>query len=147
MKIEVKGIELTHENLVNLLSCAEQSNPAFSYGYRAYDYQPYEDEGDDYEDKLAKVLLSGHRIFVFDHYAEDKTEFYGELKHVWKTADHCMRYEVDNKALIDGIEKAMNTSRGMQAFGNLIFDDGVQFDVEDADYLLQYCVFGDFIYG
>lgn len=147
MKIEVKDIVLTHEDLVTLFSCAVESNPVFFVDVSISDYLPYVDKSDDYYDMLVKVLSSGQTIYVSDRFAEDKSEFYGELKHVWKIVDHCMRYEVDMKAVIRGIEKAMNTNRGMSVFSNLIFDERVHFDAEDGDYLLQYIVFGDYIYG
>lgn len=147
MKVQTKIKEITHDELVNLFSTATYGSewlvirkPKGSYKGTAL-----EDENDSCEDSWSKVLLNGGTIYCYDNYAEDEDEFYGNLPH--KFTDYGMRYELTLKDLIKGLEKAGNDGD----YGAKCFDDwrfeGNDFDITEAEYLMQVAIFGEAIYG
>lgn len=147
MKVQTKIKEITHEELVNLFSTATYGSnwlmitkPKGSYKGTAL-----EDENDCTEDTWAKVLLNGGTIYCYDNCAEDEDEFYGNLPH--KFTDCGMRYELTLKDLIKGLEKAcVDESYGTKYFDDWRFE-GNDFDITEAEYLIQIAIFGEAIYG
>lgn len=147
MKVQIRIKNITHEELVNLFSTATYGSnwlmikkPKGSYKGTAL-----EDENDCAEDTWAKVLLNGGTIYCYDNYAEDEDEFYGNLPH--KFTHFGMRYELTLKDLIKGFEKAtLDENYGTKCFDDWRFEEG-DFDITEAEYLMQIAIFGEAIYG
>ena len=67
MKTKITVTELDHEDLVNLLSTALYGSSWFEADYDNNIYKSLEiKEGDCFEDKLADMLLAGHKITIID---------------------------------------------------------------------------------
>ena len=151
MKIETKITEITHEDLVNLFSTALYGNERLGVYYYVGDYKgkPFEDPDDCVEDKYAKILLNGGKIFVTDFYAEDSDEHYGEIEHAWNEEDETMNYTITLKDIENGLAKAASSSEPYcrKSFSNFAENDCIDFDLNDADTLMQIIVFGEVIYG
>ena len=146
MKINVTINEVSHENLVDLFSTAI----FYNYKWMAYyDYDTYEryakSEGDCFEDKLARLLLKGFSITIGDSLAEDEEDVYGNLEHYWDEDEECMMYTVKLSDVISGLEKASKNYNHLERVLMLAHDPS-QMDIYDADILLQYIVFGEYIY-
>lgn len=147
MKINVTIKEVDHENLVDLFSTGLYGNGKF---YSDYDRDWFnehckKDDGDCYEDSMAKVLLAGGKIVISDRYAEGADDFYGTLPHKWDSEHWCMDYDVTLQDVVNGLQKAADDGESERVY-NLANDAG-ELDMWDADVLLQYIVFGEYIYG
>ena len=77
MKLETKVTEITHDDLVLLLSTASEGSSWLAFSYKRDDYEPLKSEDDFFDDKLAQILLAGKSIEACDYYAEGK--HYGNL--------------------------------------------------------------------
>ena len=136
-KITVKSI--SHGELVDLLSTALYD----SLWFRAsYDRKAYESlacvTGECFEDKLADMLLAGHKITITDIEAD------GE-----KHSDKFVRFEgqYDDAVYEVGIDdflKVASTQRGYELICDVLSGEG---DYYTADEFLQRVVFGEEIYG
>lgn len=145
MKVQIKIKEITHEDLVNLFSTGLYGSTFLGADYPNLDI--YE-EGECFEDKLAKALLAGHTIEINDMYAEDKDDCYGELPHYWDGSYGCMRYTITLKDVAKGIEKALaNGGYDAKCAQHLVDDDAYNLDLPEAENLLQIIVFGEAVYG
>lgn len=148
MEIEVKIKELTHEDLVNLLSTTFYGSPTFAP--MLYDeYKPLENrgEGNCYEDKMANVLLNGGRVAAVDiEYDDEIFENDGVLAVVNDAGE--AEYRFDLKAVKKGLKRALESKKGYirSAALNFLIDDG-SFDAGDAEVLIQMIIFGEVIYG
>lgn len=151
MKIETKISEITHEDLVNLFSTAFYGNKHFGVFYDTSDYKgkPFASPDDCHEDKLAKIILNGGMIFVTDFYSEDSDEHYGEIEHTWNEEGECMSYTITLKDIENGLAKAASSSEPYcrESFSHFAENDCIDFDLNDADTLMQIIVFGEVIYG
>ena len=151
MKIETKISEITHEDLVNLFSTAFYGSNHFAIDYNNEDYdgKPFAKDDDCFEDKLAKIVLNGGKIIVSDLYAEDSDEHYGEIEHTWNEEEESMDYTITLKDIENGLAKAASSSEPYfhKCFSNFAENDCVDFDLNDADNLMQIIVFGEVIYG
>lgn len=139
--------EITHDDLVDLLSTAGYGSSFIGYDYKDEDYYgtPLEDVDDCYEDKLAKILLNDKKIFVTDACAEDEDDFNGKLPH--KFNGLIMRYEVGLNDIAKGIAKAIdNGGWDAECAMDLINKNG-NLDLYEAENLMQIIVFGEAIYG
>ena len=147
MYLNMKVKELTQEDLVNLLSTALYGNNGWYCDYVKEDYETLciPDKTDCYEDKLAKILLGGGSIEISDRYAEDKNDHYSKLSHAWDAEHACMTYCVTLEDVYRGLDKA--AKKGYQDRVSNLANDPAQLDMFDADLLLQYIVYGDYIYG
>lgn len=147
MKTQTAVTDITHDDLVNLISTAwEGSNwLGFSIPLKSGRHVPrVEDECR--EDRMARVLLAGHSIFVHDYYAEDENDFYGNLEHQWD--GDCMVYEVTLEDIKKGIARALDNGGYIRDYINHWSEDEcMNFDLTEAEAVMQWIVFGEEIYG
>lgn len=94
--------------------------------------------GDCFEDKLADMLLAGHKIKIIDTEAEG--EKYSNKFVCFEGKDECAVYELELKDFL----KTASTNRGFQLVSDVLSGDG---DYYDADAFLQRVVFGEEVYG
>lgn len=149
MKTKTIIEEITHEDLVNLLSTATYGSNWLGVDKVWEDYYgtELEDDNDCAEDTFAKVLLDGKFLIVSDFYAEDESEFYGDLPHLWNAYDECMEYRVTLDDIKRGLAKALdNGGWDAECVFNLASESG-NFDIVEAEELMQVIVFGEAIYG
>lgn len=150
MKIKTKITNVTHDDLVNLLSTALYGSYCIGADYSVEDYRSLvtADENDCYEDKMAKLLLEGKPITLSDLYAEDEDDCYGKLPHKWDEENGTMDYEVTLKDIVKGIEKALNNGgRDAGCAMHLIDEDSCELDLTEAENLVQIILFGEALYG
>ena len=160
MKTQTIVKEITHEDLVNLLSGALYGSNYLSADYEeAVEY----DEDDSYEDVMANILLHGGTIYITDHYAEDG-EVYGNLSCEVKEDDEgnlSTTYSVTLNDIKDGLERAANgtfnaglisdwrersiefAKRSFEAFSW----NEREWDAITADCLMQIILFDEIVYG
>lgn len=144
MKTRITVTELSHEDLVNILSTALYE---CNYLDAVYDRDMWKQipedkkEGNCYEDHLADMLLNGHYIAIIDFYAEG--QIYGKRKHPMpasvdgeKNVTYCL-------ALQD-LLWACSSPRGYQLVTEILSGEG---DYFTANSLLQIALFGEEIYG
>mgnify|MGYP003421796188 FL=1 len=138
MKTKITVTEFTHDELVDLLSTALYGSSWFEADYDNDKYKLIENkEGDCFEDKLADMLLAGHKITLIDNYAEG--ESYSK-KCVGFNRDESANYEISLKDLL----KTASTKSGFKLVEEVLDGDG---DYWTADAFLQRVVFGEEIYG
>jgi hypothetical protein len=136
--------------LVNLFSTATYGSFYFDVLKKKKDYYgtELEDENDCREDTWAKVLLSGKPVYVLDYYSEDEDEAYGSLPHEWDNKRGAMRYTVTLEDIKKGLIEAIgNGGWDAKCAFDLINDDSCDFDLTEAENLLQIITFGEAIYG
>lgn len=150
MKTKTLIENITHDDLVNLFSTAMYGSYIWSAEYNKTEYKNSDPnvEEDCFEDKLARVLLHGYSITIIDCYAEDKDEHYGNLPYHWNEENEVMEYTVTLKDIANGIEKAIDNKEdySSQCANNLI-NNSFDFDLPQAEELLQWIIFGESIYG
>jgi hypothetical protein len=139
METKIKVTSMTHKELVDLLATALYGSQWFT---ASYDRKIYESlacvTGECFEDKLADMLLAGHKISITDVEAD------GE-----KHSDKFVRFEgrfddaVYEVGLSDFLEVA-STKKGYELVCEVLSGDG---DYYTADSFLQRVVFGEEIYG
>ena len=148
MKTTTKISEISHDDLVNLLSTATYGSE-YTDIYWVYqeEYLKSKEEGDCREDIYARMLLNGYKIEVRDYYAEDETDFYGNLHHEWNEEDECMVYHVGIEDIANGIAKCLDLGGWTAECAiDLIKNDG-DLDLYEAEAIMQVIVFGEVIYG
>ena len=117
------------ENLVNLLANASYGSSFFSFGVEKGMYDTYltkEERNDEdlcREDKWAKVLLRGGSIIVYD--IEEDEEHVVDLNMIYVGATKLMEEHID-------------------AIIRLFSQDD---DFYDNDAVIQYAMFGEWVYG
>ena len=117
MKINIKVEELTHDDIVNILSTALYGSPYLVVDNTVKEYE--EATGDTIEDRLADMLLKGQKVVLIDA-EEDKK--------------HNLTLSKLKKGWGQYIAKGGST-------------DIEDYDLLDADAIIQYSIFGDVIYG
>ena len=139
MKTTIKVTEFEHEELVDLLSTALCGSSWFEADYDSKIYETLKvKNGECFEDKLADMLLAGHKITIIDHeadgesYSNNFVRFEGEYESAV--------YEVGLKDFL----KTASTKRGYQLVDEVLSGDG---DYWTADAYLQMVVFGEEVYG
>lgn len=146
MKTKTIVKEITQGELVDLLCTATYGSEWLSISYRTLDYKdtPLESENDCREDIWAKVLLAGKNVIVKDYYSEG--EAYGDLTHEYDEEEEAMRYMVNINDIKNGIARMLDS--GDEAIVGYVraWQDGSE-DIYDAENIIQYCVFGEIIYG
>lgn len=158
MKTLITVTELSHEDLVNILSTALYGSDWLQVDYDRkawYDRKTWEaipsekKEGDCFEDHLADMLLNGHTIELTD------IESDGELHKVRGVPCRVRKeqsihnpnesYEVSVYMLnLKAILKACSSPRGYELVTKTLSDEG---DYFTANNLLQIALFGEEIYG
>ena len=148
MKISTKITDITHDDLVDLFSTATYGSSWFGIRRPKGSYRgtELEDENDCREDTWAKVLLNGGKVYFCDFYAEDEEDFYGTKNHAWR--GDCMRYEINLDDIKYGLEKAFDSGGHIARRATRLMDrDNLDFDIEDAESLIQIIMFGEEVYG
>lgn len=152
MKTTIKVTDLSHEDLVDILSTALYGCDYLQVGYdrEVWETIPAEKkEGDCFEDHLADMLLNGHAIELTD------VESDGELHKVRGVPCKVRRerneynpnktYEVSVYTLsLKSILRACSTPRGYKLLTKTLSGEG---DYFTANNLLQIAMFGEEIYG
>ena len=137
MKTKITVSEFTHDDLTCLLSTALYGSYWAGAGYDKEVYKTLtETHGNYLEDKLADMLLSGHKITVTDYEAE------GE-----KYSDNFVGFDGENAVYKVGLNdflKVASTKKGYSLAKDVISGDG---DFWTADSFLQRVVLGEEIYG
>lgn len=139
MRTEIKVLSFTHDDLVNLLSTALYGS---SWFYAEYDRTIYDTlkktKGDCFEDKLADMLLAGHKITIVDMDAEGV-----------KYSDKCVRIDDEDESAVYEVKledflQIASTKDGYNLVTEVLSGDG---DFWTADAFLQRVVFGEEVYG
>jgi hypothetical protein len=137
MKTKITVSEFTHDDLTCLLSTALCGTYWSGAGYDKEVYKTLsETHGNCFEDKLADMLLAGHKITVTDYEAN------GE-----KYSDNFVGFDGDNAVYKVGLNdflKVASTKKGYSLAKDVISGEG---DFWTADSFLQRVVFGEEIYG
>lgn len=149
--METKTIitDITHEDLVNLLSTATYGSSWLGIKRPVGSYRGTELESEDdcLEDTWAKILLNGGKLYFCDYYAEDDEEFYGNKPHEWRQG-RFMRYEVTLEDIKNGICKAIDLNGHPSLCARRLIDnDNLDFDMTDADCIVQIIMFDEVVYG
>lgn len=161
MKTRTIVTEITHEDLVNLLSTALYDSTMFDAHYNRDRYRKLpevingEAKDDCYEDRLARMLTHRWPVWIHDLNAEDEDEYYGNLMHEY--VDGTMQYCVNMEDVVRGLQRcADGTFKANDeqektfvstAFARMMDEEGAEFDQADAEALLQVIVFNELIYG
>jgi hypothetical protein len=137
MKAKILVTELSHEELTDLLSTSLYGSSWFSSKYDKEVYKSLKNKnGDCFEEKLADMLLAGHKITIVDTMAEG--ESYSN-KFVRLDGD-CAEYEIG----LNDILKTASSKTGYELLKDVLSGEG---DYFTADAFLQRVVFGKEIYG
>ena len=129
MKFTFKITELTHTELTDFLSTALYASFWASAYYDVSDKEgiTIESEFDEpcFEDILASILLGGKTILILD--VEDEQE-----------------YKLDLKMIINAFNKVAKSEDYRHHVWNIINEE---YDINDADIVLQYAIFGEEMYA
>lgn len=138
MKTEIKVTGIEHEELVDLLSTALYDSSWFTACYDRSLYESIENkQGECFEDKLADMLLAGHKISIVDGEADGESYSDKFVKFI-DYGDAV--YEIGLQDFLD----VASTKRGYQLLEDVLSGDG---DYYTADSFLQIVVFGEEVYG
>ena len=148
MKIKIeKSIE--YEHIVNLFSTALYGNDAFActYDKEFYNEECDPDEDDCFEDKIAKTLFKGGSVIVYDMYSEEGDKAYGSNRNTFISKDFNghIGYPISLDDIINGAELAVKNGYESRVIAWL--NEDWDFDLIYADCILQFIVYGDYIYG
>lgn len=148
MKVEVTIKEITKDDLVNLFSIGLTGSSFLGCDYdrKAYQSLPDASEDDCIEDKLAKLLLAGHSIELWDMEAEQE-DHYGTLPSRYHKAYGCMAYKVTLEDIKKGLQAAASNEDTAVYFNDLVYDDAFNLDLTEGEALLQVIMFNEVIYG
>ena len=153
--------DINHEDLIDFFSTALYGSSFFGVEYNTKDYEKCSDKhsGDCMEDKLARILLNGGSIVIYDCEAEDEEDYYGELPHCWDSDNYTMDYTITLEDLKKGFQKCLdgtfNVNKGCdeeipymkKCMNDLINHEEGNLDLPEAENILQICIFGELIYG
>lgn len=148
MKTRTIITDITHDDLVNLFSTALYGSTWCGCNYDSIEYHNLPNKSDDdcIEDKLAKLLLAGKTIELYDMYAEDNNNFYGKLPHHWDNENKTMDYVVSLDDIKKGLQKAFKSNYASKYAQHLV-DEDLEFDYIEANALIQFIMFGEEIYA
>ena len=139
MKTEIKVTELEHEDFVDLLSTALYGSTWFDASYDKDIYEKLEKtNGECFEDKLADMLINGHKITITDLEAEG--ESYSKKVVKFEGRYQNAVYEVE----LNDFLNVASTKKGFRLLEDVLSGEG---DYYTADAFLQRVVFGSEIYG
>ena len=138
MKTKITVTEINHEELVDLLSTALEGSSWFAASYDKTLYESIQEtHGYCFEDKLADMMLAGHKITITDYEADGESY-----------SSKCTRITADGDAVYKvGLEdflKVASTKKGFELLNDVLDGTG---DYWTADAFLQRVVFGEEIYG
>lgn len=144
--------DLSHDDLVNLISCATSGSSWLGVDYNRREWNELNEivktKDPCFEDKVADLLLANKSIVLYDMYAEDENDFFGNLPHYYDENGY-MCYTITLQDILSGLEKAGSIQNGWvhKCLDAFALDDGYNLDLSSADCLIQYIMFGDYIYG
>lgn len=155
MKTKTTITELSHEDLVNLLSIATYGSSWLSctIAKATRDRLDIEEE-DCREDVWAKALLAGFPVFLTDHKAEGCT--YGPRGTVNEDDEESAVYRITLEDILAGLQSALdgdfapNDEEEVERASRCVLhlrDEAFNFDAYEADLLVQIIMFGSIIYG
>ncbi len=149
--MEVKTIvtNITHDDLVNLISTAGCGSSWLDIDYNTEDYLkcPDRKEDDCIEDKIARILLNGGKVIFFDMCADEDDFNKSKLPHRWDDDNQWMGYIVTLDDIEEGLAKAASTKGYLGTyFQDLLNEDG-NLDQPEAEALVQVILWGEQIYG
>lgn len=149
MKTKTKISEITQEDLDNLLTTALYGNNWVAVSFKDEDYYgtTMEKIGDYGTDICAKILLSGKSIELRDYNAEDEDDFHGRLPHCYDYTEDYMAYTITLEDIRKGLQKAINQGDYETKCALHLIYEPEQLDLEEADTLIQFIMFGQQIYG
>lgn len=138
MKTKITVTTIEHGELVDLLSTALEGSSWFAASYDKTLYESIQEtHGYCLEDKLADMLLAGHKITITDYEADGESY-----------SSKCTRITADGDAVYKvGLEdflKVASTKTGFKLLNEVLDGTG---DYWTADAFLQRVVFGEEIYG
>ena len=159
VKNNVEILDITHSDLVNLFSTALYGSSYLSVEYNKEFYNSLpasKKEGDCLEDAIADVLLNGGEVYLYDGYAEG--EVYSDSGKVIKEEygdDEYVQYTITLADVIEGLQKAASGTYkanddnefAKQSFDRFAEDECMDFDIVNADALMQIIMFNEIIYG
>lgn len=150
MKVKTIITDITHNDLVDLISAAAYGSSWLGIDYNLEDYWKCPDKKDDdcIEDKISRILLNGGEVTFYDMYAEDEDDFYqSKIQHKWDEENQCMDYTITISDIENGLEKAA-LSKGYlsKCFQDLLNEDG-DLDQPEAEAIVQVILWGEEIYG
>ena len=148
MKVEVTIKEITKDDLVNLFSIGLTGSSFLGCDYDKKAYQSLSDASEDdcIEDKLAKLLLAGHSIELWDMEAEP-ADHYGNLESHYRKVYGCMAYKVTLEDIKKGLERIFREGGWGASYVMDLVEDNGGFDLDEAESVLQRIIFGQEIYG
>lgn len=133
-EVTVKILELTHDELSNIITTAFYDNPNMAVDYEGTPSIIY----NCFEDNVAQILLDGGTILVTDQ-AQDEGDVYGDLpKYV--DNDGYITYKVT----LEDILKRASNQECLRMIEDIESGEG---DMFTAWNLMQIIVFGEIIYG
>lgn len=146
--------EITHDELVELFSCALEGSNYLEAEYNKEFYNSLtrnQTTGDCFEDKIADTLLNGGEIYLYDNYSEG--ELYGGRGEIIE--NNVGMYVITLADVIEGLEKAANGKYAVsndeefarEAFCSFSDEFKEDFDYYYADALMQIIMFNEIIYG
>ncbi len=153
MKTKTTITEITHEDLVNLLSTATYGSSWLSGTVSELTLDVVESDGDSREDIWAKALLVGHPIYLTDHQAEG-CNYGGNL--CCFNEDDSVTYRIELDDVKRGIADALDGNFAPSAPGDRgwvakcaihLADESSEFDNPEAEALMQIIMFGSLIYA
>ena len=138
MKTKITVTEINHEEFVDLLSTALEGSSWFAASYDKTLYESIQEtHGYCFEDKLADMLLAGHKITITDYEADGESY-----------SSKCTRITADGDAVYKvGLEdflKVASNKTGFKLLSEVLDGTG---DYYTADAFLLRVVFGEEIYG
>lgn len=150
-------MEITKKDLVNLFSTALYGN---NWLVADYDYEKYKslfDEGDCYEDKLAKIILHGGEIELVDMNACDEDDgAYGNNNRTYYDKERSAYvYPINFADIGVGLQNALDgdvtchcgEESWLKEAALRFINDSFEFDLVDADALMQCIMFNELVYG
>lgn len=149
MKLISTISEITHDDLVDLLSTASYGSEWLGLRYSPKEYKELDNakEDDCLEDKCAKLLLAGKTITLQDYYAEDSSEFYDSpLPHTYREG-RFMSYTVSLDDIKRVIEKMLCEGGWHQECVTNFVYNRHNFDLPQAECIIQLVLWGEEIYG
>lgn len=144
MKANITVTELTHEDIVNILSSGlyDCNFLDVTYSKKIWNTIPADKrEGDCYEDHLADMLLNDYSIQIIDIYADGL--LYTRRQHSPKPYIN-MDDEGVYALRLQDLLWACNTMRGYRYLTEILSGEG---DYHTANSLIQIAVFGEEIYS
>lgn len=149
MKTKTIITEITHDDLVNLLSTAMYGSSWLSCDYRVGDNMTTVvfNENDCWEDKIARCLLAGKTVDLEDYYAEDEGDHYGALPHHYDKQRGCMAYTITLKDIEKACVKMLDTEGWYAKYVHMWANEDCGFDQCVAEAIMQVVMFGEEIYG